>query len=117
MVNARVLKSFSARWAHLPRAVSRKLFSSPGGLRICPILPFQKRDRKRKRKEERERGRKERGDEGREGGRRNPHLRMKTHTTFNFHLSVPPLEGLTLELPQCPTDSEITAQSKELNSK
>lgn len=75
MVNARVLKSFSARGAHLPRAVSRKLFSSPGGLRICPILPFQKK-RQEKKKKGRKRERKEGREEtkgGREGGR-NPHL-------------------------------------------
>ena len=70
-MNARVLKAFSAHGAHLPRAVSCKLFSSPGGLRICPILPFQKKRKEKERKKEKGEGR-ERGDKGREGGRKEP---------------------------------------------
>lgn len=92
-MNARVLKAFPAHGAHLPRAVSCKLFSSPGGLRICPILHFQK-----KRQEKKKKGRKKEGKEGREetkGWREEGTsiFRMKTHTTFNFHFSVTSLRG------------------------
>ena len=115
-----------------PESSSLSLLAGP----ICPELfhascsqalgvwgfalfyPSKKRDRKRKRKEERERGRK--GERRRrEGGRKEPASlgwRHIQHSTFIW--ASPPLEGLTLlEPPQCHTDSEITAQSKELNSK
>ena len=81
------------------------------------FYPSKKRKEKERKKEKGE-GR-ERGDKGREGGRKEPAAlgwRHIQHSTFIW--ASPHLEGLTLlEPPQCPTDSEITAQSKELYSK
>ena len=65
----------------------------PWGFEDLPYSTLPKKE-KRERKEERKRGRKGERRQ-REGGREEGTsiFRMKTHTTFNFHLSVTSLRG------------------------